>query len=442
MEEKPKKKLKKLLDRLQVESWQLELLVSGFAIFLAANAIHPVSKYATKLMAISEGLNFSFDFIPIIAIILLGAVYFIFINLILHIIFRGMWISAIGLRSISGDVDFEILNFAKPFDRFMRKKIKSFDFFIQRLEDISSVIFAFTFLIIFMMISVGLFVFFLLFVGYIISLLDDFSNSKAFAIVGVILVFIFFFGALLYFIDFITLGFFKRKRWIAIWYYPIYRFFSIITFSWLYRPLYYNLIDNKFGRRVGAFLVPYFILIVLFSTTDASVNLYIPKDKEGLLISNRYFDDSREEDQRIRSISIPSKYVKNGYLELFLRYNARNDDRIIKEICPDIVPDETPGIGTDIVISGGDEKYHSPADSILGCISQLYAISLNDSLFQNLDYYFYTHPTYEEEGIKTIIDISSFARGKHVLDIKRMEYNFSKDTTTSMPYVSTPIWLE
>ncbi|MCB9352189.1 MAG: hypothetical protein H6573_32540 [Lewinellaceae bacterium] len=83
-------------------------------------------------------------------------------------------------------------------------------------------------------------------------------------------------GSLLYFIDFITLGYLKRIRWLAPVYYPIYRFFSLITFARLYRPLYYNLIDNRFGRGVGFLLAPYMILLIVGSSIKFISEAYFP----------------------------------------------------------------------------------------------------------------------------------------------------------------------
>ncbi len=446
MSSESKNKLKELLDRLQVESWQLELLVSGFAIFLTAATFEPISNYASRLQVISEGIDSQFGALTLFSSILYGSVFFVFINLILHLVFRGMWISAIGLRSISGEIDFEELKFAKPFDKFMQKKLGSFDGFIQRLEDISSVIFAFTFLIVFMIISLFLFI---LFMGLYTQLLNPIMNNDPSKVVQFICmavaIFILFCG-LLYFLDFVSLGFFKKKRWIAIWYYPIYRVFSIITFSWLYRPLYYNLIDNRFGRRVGLFLVPYFIVIVFMFTVDTSINLYIPEIKGDYELKDRYFEDTRDEDSRMRSISIPSKYIKNGFLELFIKYNARRDDELIKEICPSLTPDEESGLGTDLVWGGSssskEKRKHSPPDSLLDCVSQLYQVYINDSLYQDLDYYFYVDDAYGEEGLKTIIDLDHIPRGKHILKVNRRKFPKATDSIYYRKLVATPIWLE
>jgi len=441
----PNNKLKEVLDQLSVESWQLELVVSGFAVFLAGSSLTPIYRYGSKLHVVSEGINSDFGFLTIFAMILLACVFFIFINLILHIIFRGMWISAIGLRSISGEIDFEELSFARPFDKFMRKKLKSFDAFIQRLEDISSVIFAFTFLIVFMVISLGLFSFFIGIIAYFINGMDaDTKHSEVYGIIGGFLIIIFLFSALLYFIDFITLGFFKKKRWIAIWYFPIYRLFSLITFSWLYRPLYYNLIDNKFGRRIGFFLVPYFIFITSMAMIQASLNLYIPKDKKGFEINDKYFDDTRDKEDRIQKILMPSKYIKNGFLELFLTYQARKDDEAVELICPNAIPDEVSGLRSTIRFGGQKEdKYHTPIDSLLNCVSQIYKVYINDSLYQNIDYYFYKDNHYNQEGIKTIIDLQHLKRGRHLLKVEHLNLDISKDSTISFePYVQSPIWLE
>jgi hypothetical protein len=445
MSDTSENKLKELLDRLQVESWQLELLVSGFAIFLTANSFEPIADYSSRLAIVSEGINAQFKILQIFSVILSGSMFFIFINLILHVVFRGLWISAIGLRSISGEIDFKELKFAAPFDKFMKNRIGSFDNFIQRLEDISSVIFAFTFLIIFMIISLFLFIIFMGIVGQVVN--PIMGNDPALGVVIIVLstFAIIVIGSFLYFLDFITIGFFKRKRWIAIWYYPIYRFFSLITFSWLYRPLYYNLIDNKFGRRVGLFLVPYFIIIIGLATMKASVNLYIPEQREGFEILNNYFENTREKGERIHTISIPSKFINNGYLELFIKYNALNDDRVIKEICPSITPDEISGIKSNLEFSvsgNSEDKYHSPPDSLLMCVSQLYQVYINDSLYQDLDYYFYTNQAFGEEGLKTIIDLGQTQRGKYALNINRMTYNVTNDSMFLMPFATTPFWIE
>ena len=66
----------------------------------------------------------------------------IILNLIIHVVLRSLWIGALGLRYISGDIDIEKLNYSKRFTNYLKKKIGSFDDYIEKLEKLCSVIFA------------------------------------------------------------------------------------------------------------------------------------------------------------------------------------------------------------------------------------------------------------------------------------------------------------
>ena len=90
MSKPPKNKIAEILERLQVESWQLELLVSGFAIFLVGNSFEPVMDFARRIQIVAEGLGSHSSSFNLFPLILLGCIFFIFINLILHVIFRGV----------------------------------------------------------------------------------------------------------------------------------------------------------------------------------------------------------------------------------------------------------------------------------------------------------------------------------------------------------------
>ena len=333
----------------------------------------------------------------------------------------------------------------KPFDRFLQKRLGSFDQFIERLENISSIIFAFTFLIVFMVIALGLFVGVMgllsLFFEKAEQLFLPEQTSKG---IQIFILSVMVFSGLLYFLDFITIGFFKRKRWIAIWYFPIYRFFSFITLSWLYRPLYYNLIDTKFGRKVGLFLFPYFFTVLAVSTMKADVYLYIPDRDNGIRLESNFYDDERIEKARISVGTITSRFVKNGFLEVFIKNNPQQDNRVIEKICPDIRPDKSTGIRLTIIsFSGGTPSDASPADSIMQCWEQMYRIYINDSLYQNPDYFTYIYPTFGEQGFKTILDVDGLSRGKHSLKVeKQRTLNSKPDSLFWSSMMEIPFWKE
>ena len=215
---------------------------------------------------------------------------------------------------------------------------------------------------------------------------------------------------LLYFIDFLTLGFFKKKRWAYKWYMPIYKFMSVITLSFLYRPMYYNLIDNKFGRWIGYSLVPYILLILVISSFHFETHPFYPEDEnDKLLFYKDYYDNLIEERHLILDPTIPGPYVKNGYLELFIPYLPNRVDSVIARICPDFVPVKRTRLKSNIVIIGDDDlsrkQIQAKSDSSFNCLTQAYQVIINDSTYQNLSYYLYEHPHDNVRGLKSVIDI-------------------------------------
>ena len=118
MSEEPKKKEEQIgqwLKKLERESWQLELLVSAFTIFLLIMA---VGSYEDFL----EGMNYEYDlsdsvlsFIYIFMVLLGLSIKALMIFLVLHLMLRGFWIGTIGLRSVQSNVDFDKLNYSEYF---------------------------------------------------------------------------------------------------------------------------------------------------------------------------------------------------------------------------------------------------------------------------------------------------------------------------------------
>lgn len=438
MEKEKKKSFTKWLEILQQESWQLELLISGFAIFLLAQSYEPVHNQDYQINQLLSGSAY-YGFLYIPYKVMLGAWYVLIINLILHVLLRGLWISTIGLRYVSGDIDFNKLNMSPKFDRFLRTKIGSFDLYIQQLEKLCSSVFGFTFLIIFILISGGLFV-----VGIFILVITMAGVSTRFGDLWVLVIvpflLLYLLGGFIFFLDFITLGWIKRKKGIAKFYYPIYRFFSVITLAFIYRPIYYNLLDNKFGRKIVLFLIPYLIGFTLIASLTVNLHAYLPEDRTLQSISNNFYDDTSE-DRSSYSASISSKFVKNGFVQLFLPYVARNDDKVIEAICPDLKPAKT---GVFFFGNKGQLLNNMNADLALDCHTQRFKIYVNDTLLNNLKYRFHEHPTRKNIGLMTVLDVGYLPRGEHALkvDVKILKNSNGKDTLFFSESVVIPFWKE
>ena len=339
------------LEQLQQESWQLELLVSGILLYGVVESKTSLLQFKVylKINEVSGIVDTIFDVMILVAFIAWGI---FFINFLTHIILRGFWIGAIGLRYVSGDIDFKAFNYSPRFESYLTRKVGTFDYFIERLEKACSVIFAYSFLLFFIFAS------FMLFIVWIVILLQtinkmaiipDFQNPT-FIFFNMLLVLSYTIG-LVIFIDFITFGLFKRIKepTISKIFFWIYRITSLVTFSFLYRPLLYNFMDHKYTRKLILFSIPYYIILfILLPQFTMEYSAFFPRE-----IKNNYkadqtfymqngfwwnnYDDLRKlkfekqsifsnKPNYIKTLSLDS-YVQNDKLiSLFVRLNEGEDE--------------------------------------------------------------------------------------------------------------------
>ncbi|MCF6347112.1 MAG: hypothetical protein L3J20_02275 [Flavobacteriaceae bacterium] len=339
LDEKKKKNIfAEWLEKLQQESWQLELLISGFALFGIWESRDILESF-TNFLAVNNPVKSDASIVFKVVTQMLRAAWLVFFtNLLIHVIMRGLWIGAIGLRYVSGDIDYDKLKYSDSFNKYFKEKVGGFDDYIERLEKICSSIFAYTFLLFFIFLSFAFFIIFWIILVALLNYLFGSDDSSSFAISFIVNT-VFGFLAFFVFIDFITLGLFKKiqgKNFSKIYGY-IYRFYSFITLSFIYRPLLYNFLDTKYTRRLFWFSIPYLLLLTLvLPNFILEANPHFPKIKrqfkgdnlisKHIVISNNY-DDLREKNlaisnssrKRIRVISLSNYEVTNNYASVFIR---------------------------------------------------------------------------------------------------------------------------
>jgi hypothetical protein len=254
-------------------------------------------------------------------------------------------------------------------------------------------------------------------------------------------------SGIIYLIDFLTLGFFKKFNWLSKIYYPIYTLFGWITLSFLYRTLYYNLISKFSKRKVGLILIPYLLILIIVPLSNFDHHIYFPEESIKSHINNNYYSDFREADSHIKEIDIPSYIITDNFLPLFISYKPA-DNGLIKKVYPDLEPVKNEGYNSEIKVNSNDSIGFSITDSdikenqekLLNSMVRLYEIYLNDSLQQNLDFYFKTHVNKKEKGLFTVIDIIGLPRGKNILKIKRTK--FEDDKQIMADFAILPFWKE
>lgn len=117
-------------------------------------------------------------------------------------------------------------------------------------------------------------------------------------------------------------------------------------------------------------------------------------------------------DDKFCIINLPNKIIENNYLEVGIRYSAGLDSYL-------------------------------PNDSTIKYLSDNLLITIDDSLYSDIEWMRWDSKQRVEEGITTMLDISSFKNGKHYLNLRfksidslSLEHFNSKYNT----YKNIPFW--
>ena len=86
MENQEKNKLKAWLDKIEQDSWQLELVVTAFSIFLVLGALDALDGMDANMRLLNEGMGDLGKLVSVSFGILAAALFFILINLVLHFV--------------------------------------------------------------------------------------------------------------------------------------------------------------------------------------------------------------------------------------------------------------------------------------------------------------------------------------------------------------------
>ena len=424
--EQEKSKIQSWLDNLQQESWQLELIISSILLLIIGSYDEKIPELILKYNSL-EGFNFAFIIAALKPILV-----FIKSNLIAHIFLRGLWIGCIGLRYISSDINYDAFGYVGRFDKFLKKKILPFDTYVEKLERVCSIIFSYSFLMVFHFISFALFftiIQILNYYGY--RLLNDTFLGPVLDIISFILIL----SGILNLIDFISIGKLKKTKYISTVFYPFYRIYNFFSLSFLYRPIHYNFISNQLGRKYMLLMLPYMLFLALAGNEISYQEFtYIPQKENGAnWVIERNYDDLRK-GSTIKQFSIDKLfYDQNEPIKLFLRMDDKDsNNKLIKHLCPDISSYDRynfiikPFDAATITMSDRGKyikrttvkERESKIEQSISCIAKIFEISIDTMPAQSLDYVFYENPNAKEPGLLTGININALKPGKHNLNIK------------------------
>jgi len=384
-----------------------------------------------------------------VGILLLGSVV-LMCNLILHVFIRGFWVGTVGLRSVQEKINIDELGYSKFFTEKLKERVASLDKILERLDTLASVIFSFTFLVVFMFLSLFLYFLVVSLFSYLVNTfihenLADGTLKTILENIAVIIVIVWLVMGIAYMIDTLSLGFMKKFQKVSKIYFPVYKIIGVITLAGMYRSIYYSLINRFSKNKIRIALGFYTLLFVLLPFMKYDQYIYYPDNGTSIKLNDLVYDDTRADEGNIWHASIPSKFVKESFIPLFIRYRTQHNT-MIEESCPDWKPLKKDGFNSGIQINSSGVKMgnasisESNPEEALECLSKFYTVSI-DSIKLDAEYYLYRHPNNKERGIITIIDSDNLSRGKHEIDIKYKKLNDEK-IFVDIDYVTIPFWVD
>ncbi|MCC6463256.1 MAG: hypothetical protein IT260_22495 [Saprospiraceae bacterium] len=448
MESTPEQERNARLQELATKSWNLELIISGAAVFLAVQlppAVDSALQYYLNNLAVSTDMAkislpvLAYSFGKIVAWLLIA-------TFVVHFIMRAFWVGLVGLHAVyPAGIRYEHLPGQTDVTREQsRLRFGRLEDYITRLDRLSNQVFSFAFLI--ALFSLGISFTYLL-VFSILHLLPLLVPGPTGKLISMILLTLF---VLLACLPALALGLTKspklaQKPWVNYLAIKATSLAPQILLPFVYRPATYlslTFTSNVSARRMyttmtlvstiavaGVFWIFLQTALDMAGRSSFSAHSFYAQSNGAYTLDARRYDSLRSEDQALARVSIPGDIVSGPALRVFLTYPKALDAGMSQRCPPLTFPDSMPK----------HQRRHL-ADSIhLQCFSQFFQVSVNDSLYRSIDWMFHEHPATGTLGLLTYLPTKGFRSGKNVLLVK-IPTAAKPDSLST--YGVVPFWFE
>ena len=392
-------KIPNWLQKIQDNSSELELLISGGAIF----ALLQLSNLLTNFISVLQtnlgvgGLNELLIGTQLILKIL--TVGFVF-----HLIMRGYWLSLVCLNYVfPNGIKWEKLNHKKPFN------VKNDD----RGDLYNEIIQADKFCGISMYMSVLCSVLIIGFVfGFVIVLI--LANFLGDNILTDILYFLF----ILFYADFFLSGFFRGVPYLSYAIFPFFYVFDLITLRFITQKSLFLFDTNN--RILKFFFVLTFFLVGFFLSIEEVTEKFrfrsiIDKKKTSQLVEKiKYFDP-------IDALYDEGLYFEEIYYKDELSFPFYNMAVVLIEA----KKIESNFLELEIVHNMILDKYCQKND--ISALSNLFEIKINQSTYKNPQWHSWRQSKTHYSGIETMLDISNLNHGENMIEIYINDHLFAQN---------------
>ncbi len=432
--------LRAQLRELTGKSWNLELIISGAALFATLRmpeVLLDVYEYYRYNLLLQRGSMY--ETIPSLMFSLTKATsYVLFGAFLLNFIMRAYWVSLVGLLAVyPSGIHYDRIPFYNDLTKSrLAAELGPLPAYIRQLDRRCNTVFSLAFLLVIMLLLIALSY------GAMIGIV---TLEKAVLPVRIILGLNYtllstYFGFVL------ALLILTRTRWrnhprLAPWQFRLQRVGRLFFFG-LYKPVSYVILMFSSNVSRGLFqrsMVIFFLVLAGVMYVQFQVD-YTRRKGSTTWLNDRLLYDTRSDRHRLNadaytnrrpintlilSATIPSEVIRTPYLTVFVAYPKSLDTLFAQAGQPPALPDSV------------DRNVRSSQHAIwsLNKLSQAFTLYLDDTRCAPPDFLFTEFGDRRQRGVETVLILPpNFQPGKHLLRIT------VKGSQKPIDYATIPFW--
>lgn len=408
------------------QTWELELVISGavaFALLQLPSAVDQVYDRIDPHLAdnLASGAFIVLYYAKL-------ALYTLIASFMTHIIARAYWVGLVGLEAVfPRGVRWEKATSGPISRELYRKLLPSLPELITKVDDFCSMIFSFSFMVVFIFALSILWAGLLGLLAFAISRLA-FGGERMGEIFRILAVLLLAPTVLAPLLDKAFGNKADPKGPLA----RVIRALNVFTYyalgMGLYGPIMMTLVTNvrkkafytaftlAFVGVFGAFLLSELTRGGLLSLSS---EVYVPGKAGENEVSPVYYEDQRPDGEVFpRTPSIQSDIIGDPYIKLFIPYYPRRHNPALQQRCPGVKPLHEEGLQFE-----SPNQAMPPAAAtrqVLLCLAEIHRVSLDGKPVPGLEFQFATHSRSGLRGIVGYIPAAGLAPGSHLLRVEAL----------------------
>lgn len=419
----------KWLRKLEEESWQAELVISGLAIYGALQVPHLIEGLIDFSITFFQPGNYFFIFI--FCLYLFCGSTFLISCFVIHFILRAIWIGMLGLNYVfPKGINYETEQYSPTFLKLLKEKFPNDHQDIIRLEKACSTMFgiATTILLVLTTININVLILFSL-----KMLLEQFIPLNILVILGTVILAIIFLISIL--ISILNMKRFHSNEWQQTWYFKLGQAFNKFNYHIFYYPItritFLFVTNSSIKKFTTAMFVVFFLSGILASFQMVQSNLYLMDDPYS--IEDKYnrtdkmipehYEANLDGSQKLFSAVIPAEKISDDLMKVFVPVFI-NERVMMDSLC---------GKWQNIEGLNRRENKRKRRERWVSCAQQYHRFLVNDSLYVS-EVLNTKHANQGENGISTYLPTEKFSVGKNILRIEKVRKDGSVYRTINIPF--------